>query len=157
MNELKELTSNYEIFSISIFYIFCFIFFLEKFIKAITFLAEKWGIKTKKITEKEELYERINKLEKHDKWQYDEILKISNGIVDIKELILEKEKQDNAQTVAVLRTQLWDMHSKLVKQQYVNVSDLKTFTELGKFYESKGGNDIYHDKLYPEIMSLEIR
>lgn len=34
---------------------------------------------------------------------------------------------------------------------------LKTFRELGKVYESAGGDDIYHEKLQPEVLALDIK
>ena len=38
----------------------------------------------------------------------------------------------------------------------VDKSGLKTFLELGKIYEDAGGDDVYHDKLKPEVMNLPI-
>ena len=38
-----------------------------------------------------------------------------------------------------------------------DILGLKTFTELGSIYESAGGDDIYHDKLKPEVLSLPIK
>ena len=55
-----------------------------------------------------------------------------------------------------MRNQLYDLHSKFVERGYVDKSGLKTFLELGKIYEDAGGDDIYHDKLKPEIMNLPI-
>ena len=96
-------------------------------------------------------------MEKHDNWQYNEISKISKGIDEIKSSLAQKEIKDKAKTVATLRSQLYDLHSKFVKQGYIDKSGLKTFTELGSIYESSGGNDIYHDKLKPEVLSLPIK
>ena len=107
--------------------------------------------------DKETLDKRIATLEKHDNWQYKEITKISQGIDDIKNSLIKKEIKDKAKTVATLRSQLYDLHSKFVEQGYVDKSGLKTFTELGSIYESAGGNDIYHDKLKPEVLSLPIK
>ena len=66
-------------------------------------------------------------------------------------------KKDNKRTIATLRTTLWQLHKSFMNQGYVTPDGLKTFTELGKVYEDAGGNDIYHDKLVPEVLSLEIR
>ena len=95
-------------------------------------------------------------MEKHDKWQYNEISKISQGIDDIKKILDERDIKDKAKTVATLRNQLYDLHSKFIERGSVDKSGLKTFLELGKIYEDAGGDDIYHDKLKPEIMNLPI-
>ena len=107
--------------------------------------------------DKKTIEDRITILEKHDNWQYNEISKISKGIDEIKSSLAQKEIKDKAKTVATLRSQLYDLHSKFVKQGYIDKSGLKTFTELGSIYESAGGNDIYHDKLKPEVLLLPIK
>lgn len=107
--------------------------------------------------DKETIENRIKTLEKHDNWQYQEILKISNGIDDIKDNLTKREIKDKAKTVATLRGQLYGLHEKFVTKEYIDKSGLKTFIELGKIYEAAGGDDIYHDKLYPEVMALPIK
>ena len=84
-------------------------------------------------------------------------MKISKGIDDIKENLVKREITDKAKTVATLRGQLYGLHEKFVTKEYIDKSGLKTFIELGKIYEAAGGDDIYHDKLYPEIMKLQIK
>ena len=64
---------------------------------------------------------------------------------------------DNKKTISTLRLSLWQMHKDFVEQGYVTPDGLKTFTELGKVYEEAGGDDIYHEKLEPEVLGLEIR
>lgn len=78
---------------------------------------------------------------------------------DIKSLISKLDeyiKMDNEKTIATLRTSLWRMHKEFITQGYVTPDGLKTFLEMGKIYERSGGNDIYHEKLLPEVESLEI-
>lgn len=99
---------------------------------------------------------RISTLEKHDNWQYQEISKMSKGIEDIKYQLFEKERTDKERTVATLRNQLYGLHTKFSERGYVDNSGLKTFTELGKIYEAAGGDDIYHEKLKPEVLALPI-
>jgi hypothetical protein len=60
-------------------------------------------------------------------------------------------------TVASMRSTLWRIHSEAIKEEHITPEGLKTFTECGKLYESVGGDDIYHSKLYPEVMALPIR
>ena len=137
--------------------VFIFILGIDKivylFLKIEKILRIKFGFEEDKKT----IDDRITILEKHDNWQYNEISKISKGIDEIKSSLAQKEIKDKAKTVATLRSQLYDLHSKFVKQGYIDKSGLKTFTELGSIYESAGGNDIYHDKLKPEVLSLPIK
>lgn len=137
--------------------VFIFILGIDKivylFLKIKKILRIKFGFEEDRKT----IEDRITILEKHDNWQYNEISKISKGIDEIKSSLAQKEIKDKAKTVATLRSQLYDLHSKFVKQGYIDKSGLKTFTELGSIYEFAGGNDIYHDKLKPEVLSLPIK
>ena len=137
--------------------IFVILFAMKELIELILYFKKRFRIKTGIDTEKETIEGRISKLETHDKWQYNEISKISKGIDEIKSSLAQKEIKDKAKTVATLRSQLYDLHSKFVEHGYIDKSGLKTFTELGSIYESAGGDDIYHDKLKPEVLSLPIK
>ena len=138
-------------------WIFILLFAIKEFIELFSYFKKRFRIKTGVDTEKETIEGRISKLETHDKWQYNEISKISKGIDEIKSSLAQKEIKDKAKTVATLRSQLYDLHSKFVEHGYIDKSGLKTFTELGSIYESAGGDDIYHDKLKPEVLSLPIK
>ena len=136
--------------------IFVILFAMKELIELILYFKKRFRIKTGIDTEKETIEGRISKLEIHDKWQYNEISKISKGIDEIKSSLAQKESKDKAKTVATLRSQLYDLHSKFVERGYIDKSGLKTFTALGSIYESAGGDDIYHDKLKPEVLALPI-
>ena len=135
---------------------FAILFAIKEIIEIFSYFKKKFRIKTGADEDKETLEERIATLEKHDRWQYNEISKISKGIDDIKEQLKERDIKDKAKTLATLRNQLYDLHNKFMERGYVDKSGLKTFLELGKIYEDAGGDDIYHDKLKPEIMNLPI-
>lgn len=154
MEAITELTKiNWILFFITLFAI---AFAIKEIIEIVSYFKRKLRIKTGFDEDKETLEERISTLEKHDKKQYNEISKISQGIDDIKEQLKERDIKDKAKTVATLRNQLYDLHNKFMERGYVDKSGLKTFLELGKIYEDAGGDDIYHDKLKPEIMNLPI-
>ena len=155
MDEIKALM-NLD-FPTVILGVFIIILGLDKIIFLFGKIKKTLKIKFGFEEDKETLDKRIATLEKHDNWQYNEISKISKGIDEIKSSLAQKEIKDKAKTVATLRSQLYDLHSKFVKQGYIDKSGLKTFTELGSIYESAGGNDIYHDKLKPEVLSLPIK
>ena len=143
-------------YSLIVFGFLAILFAIKEIIEIFAYFKKKFRIKTGADEDKETLEERIATLEKHDRWQYNEISKISKGIDDIKEQLKERDIKDKAKTVATLRNQLYDLHNKFMERGYVDKSGLKTFLELGKIYEDAGGDDIYHDKLKPEIMNLPI-
>lgn len=133
------------------------LFAAKEIIEILSYFKNKLRLKTGIDQDKESLEERISRLERHDNWQYKEISKMSNGIDDIKCQLTEKERADKERTVATLRNQLYGLHAKFSEKGYVDNSGLKTFTELGKIYEAAGGDDIYHEKLKPEVLSLPIK
>ena len=136
---------------------FAVLFAVKEIIEIFGYFKKKWRIKTGVDQDKETIEARITTLEKHDNWQYKEILNISKGIDEIKSSLVKKEINDKAKTVATLRNQLYDLHEKFVARGYVDKSGLKTFLELGNIYEKAGGDDIYHDKLKPEVLNLPIK
>lgn len=131
-------------------------FAVKEIIDIFSYFKNKLHLKTIIDEDKENVENRILTLEKHDNWQYQEISKMSKGIEDIKYQLSEKERTDKERTVATLRNQLYGLHTKFSERGYVDNSGLKTFTELGKIYEAAGGDDIYHEKLKPEVLALPI-
>ena len=81
---------------------------------------------------------------------------IKEDVKQISSMLQEYIRKDNKRTIATLRTTLWRLHKEFTSQGYVTPDGLKTFKELGKVYEEAGGDDIYHDKLAPEVLSLDI-
>lgn len=78
---------------------FAILFALKEAMEIIGWFKNKFRVKTGVEQDKETLEERIATLEKHDKWQYNEISKISNGIEEIKERLLNKEIEDMRKTI----------------------------------------------------------
>lgn len=79
-----------------------------------------------------------------------------NNLTEISTNLNNYLKKDKEKTIATLRSSLWRLHQEFTTQQYVTLEGLKTFRELGKVYENAGGDDIYHEKLLPEVLALEI-
>ena len=152
MDEIKALM-NLD-FPTVILDVFIIILGVDKIIFLFGKIKKTFRIKFGFEEDKKTIEDRITTLEKHDNWQYKEISKMSKGIDDIKCQLTEKERADKERTVATLRNQLYGLHAKFSEKDN---SGLKTFTELGKIYEAAGGDDIYHDKLKPEVMSLPIK
>lgn len=97
MNAITELTKiNWAVFLLTL----CTIAFATKeIIEIISYFKRKLRIKTGYEEDKETLEDRIATLEKHDKWQYNEISKISKGIDEIKDRLLNKEIEDMRKTI----------------------------------------------------------
>lgn len=82
---------------------------------------------------------------------------LSNQITDLSTMMQNFISNENECTVASFRSALWRMHRDFMAQGYVSPDGLKTFLEMGKLYEKAGGNDIYHERLLPDIEALEIK
>lgn len=148
-------------------------------------LSEIWGIETKanlykkaqeeRITElekvvkdlNEEIDDRQNSLYKKQKGYHEQSIQIRNELKDnqvhlsdqISDLSVMMQNfitDQNNKTVASFRSSLWRMHKDFTNQGYVTPDGLKTFIEMGKLYEASGGDDIYHEKLLPEVEALDI-
>ena len=146
---------------------------------------EIWGIETKASLYKKAQEQRIESLEKtvkdlikemnnrednlyqKQKGYHEQSIQIrndlkknqeglSNQISDLSQMMSSFIDTQNDRTVASFRSSLWRMHKDFTIQGYVTPDGLKTFMEMGKLYEASGGNDIYHEKLLPEVESLEI-
>lgn len=81
---------------------------------------------------------------------------LSTQISDLSQMVSSYIEIQNDRTVASFRSSLWQMHKIFTAQGYITPDGLKTFMEMGKLYEAAGGDDIYHEKLLPEIEELEI-
>ena len=87
MDAIKNLTQvDYLLF---VLWFFAILFGIKEIIEILSYFKKKFRIKTGYDEDKETLEERISTLEKHDKWQYNEITKISQGIDDIKDALLK--------------------------------------------------------------------
>ena len=87
MDAIENLTQvDYLLF---VLWFFAILFGVKETIEILSYFKKKFRIKTGTEEDKETLEDRIATLEKHDKWQYNEISKISQGIDDIKDALLK--------------------------------------------------------------------
>ena len=155
MNEIIELTK------IDFPSIFISVFTILVGIKAIVSLSEwiisKLGLETKWIRKKREdhnlIVSTVNKVNNME--QIDDAIK--HDIDDILTLLKDHIETDKKNTRATFRSSLYRMHSDFTSRGFVTKEGLKTFLECGEAYEKANGDDIYHDKLKPEVMKLPIR
>ncbi len=75
--------------------------------------------------------------------------RLNKEVSDIKQLL-------TSHIVASMRSTLWRIHNEACKQGYITREGLKTFMECGNLYVAAGGDDIYHDKLHPEVIALPV-
>lgn len=151
----------------------------NRFLKSLGLVKKKSLQEAQREREIAEIYEKINRVQsdiiKKQEEYHLQSIRIRGSLADdqaelrkeqqeiqkdvraITDMLQDYIKKDNKRTIATLRTTLWQLHKSFMDQGYVTPDGLKTFTELGKVYEDAGGNDIYHDKLVPEVLSLEIR
>ena len=100
--------------------------------------------------EKEDLENRIKKLEEHDKWQY-------NKLTEITDLIVKMQNKQNIVTIATCRSSLYRLHSEFIAQGYLTPIQYETFKDLADVYISSGGNHTMANKLIPEVLELPIK
>ena len=93
--------------------VFLLLFAIKEIIDLISYFIKKGSIKTCFVQDKENVEKRLITLEEHDKWQYNEISKISKGIDDIKDTLLE----DN---IEKKRKSILDFCSSLSNEQKQN-------------------------------------
>ena len=93
--------------------IFLFLFAAKEIIDLVSYFIKKCRIKTGFVQDNENVEKRLITLEEHDKWQYNEISKISKGIDDIKDTLLE----DN---IEKKRKSILDFCSSLSNEQKQN-------------------------------------
>lgn len=74
--------------------LFMILFAGKEIMEIFTYFKEKFRIRTGLEQDHETIEQRIATLEQHDKWQYNEITKISHGIDSINEQLLDKEISD---------------------------------------------------------------
>lgn len=135
---------------------FAILFAVKEIIEIFCYFKKKWRIKTGVEQDKETLESRINTLEKHDNWQYKEILKISDGVQSINANLIDKEISD-------IRWELLDFCSALTSGRYYNREAFKHIFRMYEKYENilsnnnmtngyveesmKAVREIYHNKL----------
>ena len=127
MNAIENLIQiNYFLVAIEFMAI---LFAIKEIIEIFSYFKKKFRIKIGSEEDKETLEERISTLEKHDKWQYNEISKISQGIDDIKDTLLK----DN---IEKKRKSILDFCSSLSNDQKQNseaFNDIfRTYSEYEK-------------------------
>ena len=104
--------------------LFAILFGLKEIIEIISYFKNKFRIKTGTEDDRETTEDRITRLEKHDNWQYKEIVKISTGIDEIKDTLLNDRIEGKRKTIL-------DFCSSLSNAQKQN---REAFNEIFRIY-----------------------
>ena len=127
MDEISALfTINYQNLLLSIMSI---LIGLQSMFKAIDWCKKRLGIKTGAELEKEEMENRIIKLEKHDDWQYEQITNIVQGISDIKQSQLDTN-------IDSMRWEILDFSSALMGGRKYNRESFEHIYRIHEKYEN---------------------
>lgn len=97
MDAIQELSHiNYDTF---ILWFFAVLFGIKEFTELSLYFKKKFRIKTGNEEDKETIEQRIATLEKHDRWQYGEITKISTVVSEIREQLLDDKIENMRKTI----------------------------------------------------------
>ena len=154
MNAIEKITEiDYLLIIIGVFAI---LFACKEIIEIFSYFKKKFRVKLGSEEDKESIQKRIDTLEKHDKWQYSELTKISKCVEKINNNLINKELDD-------IRWELLDFCSALTGGRNYN---REAFAHIFKTYEKyekilsdngmtngfveesmKAVKEIYHEKL----------
>lgn len=109
---------------------FALLFAAKEVIEILSYFKKKFRIKTGVETDKETIEQRILTLEDHDKWQYGEITKISNGIDDIRKQLLNTEIEN-------IRWEILDFASSLTNKRKFSKEQFEHVISAHERYEKK--------------------
>lgn len=135
---------------------FAILFAAKEVIEIFSYFKKKYRIKTGAEEDKESIEDRIAILEKHDKWQYNELSKISKYMEELNSNFLDKEITD-------IRWELLDFCSALTGGRRYNREAFEHIFRTYEKYEKilqdhdmtngfvdesmNAVRDIYHDRL----------
>ena len=154
MNAIEKITElNYILLILGFFAI---LFACKEIIEIFSYFKKKFRVKFGSEEDKESIEKRIDTLEKHDKWQYSELTKISKCVEKINNNLINKELDD-------IRWELLDFCSALTGGRNYNreafAHIFKTYEKYEKILSDNGMTngfveesmnavkEIYHEKL----------
>lgn len=108
--------------------VFLLLFAIKEIIDLISYFKKKGRIKTGFDQDKENVENRLITLEKHDKWQYKEISKMSKGIENIESELLDNNLERK-------RRYILDFCSSLSNEQKQNKEAFNNVFKTYKKYE----------------------
>lgn len=160
MNELIKLFAEYEVGTILIIFIlFCLaIKGIVEFIEWVKRKLEDWR-KTKNAPEEKEedmisrissLEGRVERLERHDTFQYEKLQDIDKKLDDMRE-------ENRQQTVAQNRSALMRIYHEVKERGYITEDEYETFNALATNYLACNGNGLFKNHIIPEVERMDVR
>ena len=144
---------------------FAILFAIKEIIEIFSYFKMKFRIKTGADEDKETLEERIATLEKHDRWQYNEISKISDVVEHIKDEVTLMRKQRDEDKLAEYKDKVGQSYRCYKERKYSekepipywNHMEKEALEGLIKQYESHGGkNSFVHSIVEPEMQTWKV-
>jgi len=120
-------------------------------------LDEYHGIKDTQENKEEETEKRIKTLEQHDSWQYKKLNELCERMSEVISMIQKVQDTQSRTIVDTYRGTIFRIYHDVMKQGYINQTELDRFIDLVKQYKEAGGNGIVDEKVYPEILKLPIK
>lgn len=140
-------------------------FAIKEIIEIVTYFKKKLRIKLGYEEDKETIEKRIATLEEHDKWQYNEISKISDVVEHIKDEVTLMRKQRDEDKLAEYKDKVGQSYRCYKERKYSeeepvpywNHMEKEALEGLIKQYESHGGkNSFVHSIVEPEMQTWKV-
>ena len=160
MDNLIQLLSEHTLASILIMLALFFLAFKEVW-GAAEWIKGKLEVyrnrKNQTEDEKETIEDRLAKLERHDKWQYDALMEATRSLQAITNTLSDMQKKQEEATVATARSALYRLSQEILAKGYMSQIEYDCFKELYDVYIENHGNHSMKDKIAPKVFALEIK
>lgn len=160
MDNLILLLEEYTLPSVLVILIIFFLAFKEVWSAAV-WVKDKFELYRKKKNqsedEKETVEERLTKLEKHDKWQYNAWMEMTKSLQTISNTLSDMQKKQEESTVATARSALYRLSQEILAKGHMSQIEYDCFKELYDVYIENHGNHSMKDKIAPKVFALEIK
>ena len=160
MDNLILLFEEYTLPSVLVILIICFLAFKEVWSAAV-WIKDKLELyrnkKNQSEDEKETVEERLTKLEKHDKWQYNAWMEMTKSLQTISNTLSDMQKKQEESTVATARSALYRLSQEILAKGHMSQIEYDCFKELYDVYIENHGNHSMKDKIAPKVFALEIK
>lgn len=160
MDNLILLLEEHTLSSVFVILIICFLAFKEIWAAGV-WIKEKLELyrkkKNKTEDEKETVEDRLAKLEKHDKWQYNAWMEMTKSLQTISNTLSDMQKKQEESTVATARSALYRLSQEILAKGHMSQIEYDCFKELYDVYIENHGNHSMKDKIAPKVFALEIK
>lgn len=160
MDNLILLLEEHTLSSVLVVLVLCFLAFKEIW-AAGSWIKDKLELyrnkKNQTEDEKETVESRIEKLEKHDNWQYNALMDVTKSLQVITNTLSDMQKRQEESTVATARSALYRLSQEILAKGYMSQIEYDCFKELYDVYIENHGNHSMKDKIAPKVFALEIK